>query len=342
MLRKWKPSWRRVAVWLVVLVVVLETARVLFGTNRHVVIPGMLYRYNQPSAASLECAIADDGIRTVVNLRGFCPGPESPWYAEEVRITNANGISQEDITLSANRLPPPIELRRLIEVFDRSEYPMLFHCKRGADRTGLAATIGMLLYSDASLNRARRQLWPRFGHFRFGRTAAIDEFFEIYERWLDGREHTPALFRDWAAKHYTPGATAGELSLTGGRSIDVPLLTPVGQWLAVKINAKNTAHDAWEMKPGNYAGVHVQFSVQNTLGAYVHSGQAGLFRRTVKPGETIELTIAIPPLNVPGRYFVRVDLMNATEAGVPIRQTGFYQFGSDPMMLAIEAQGPTR
>ena len=44
--------------------------------------------------------------------------------------------------------------------------------------------IDLLLYTDAALARARRQLWPRYGHFRFGRTAAMDAFLDRYETWL--------------------------------------------------------------------------------------------------------------------------------------------------------------
>ena len=60
----------------------------------------------------------------------------------------------------------------------------MLHCQRGADRTGLAATVVRLLFTDDSVGKARRQLLPRYGHFRVGRTAVIDQFFDYYEAWL--------------------------------------------------------------------------------------------------------------------------------------------------------------
>lgn len=314
---------------------VYEAARVVLGPNRHEVIPGRVYRSAQPTGDDLRELIAEKGIRTVTCLRGFCPGPQAPWYEDEVRATNAAGVSQEDVTLSANRLPPPDELRRLIEVLDGTEYPILFHCKQGADRTGLVAAVVLLLDSDATLDRARWQLLPRYGHFRFGRTAAIDDFFDRYEAWLAGRgeAHTPARFRDYAANHYSPGPAAGTLTLDAP-----PGPVPADRWLALKVTAANTSAEAWEMKPGNYAGVHVDFTVQTEAGDLVYRGQAGLFRRAVPPGGSVGLTLAVPPLKTPGRYSLRADLMDATGAAVPVRQTGFYQFGADPLLVTIEVK----
>src|SRR5438105_1957845 len=112
---------------------------VLVGPNRHTVIPGRVYRCSQPGPDDLAYAVNRYGIRTVINLRGF--SPEYDWYKDEARATLASGINQEDVTLSANRLPPPPEMRRLLEILDRTEYPILIHCKQGADRTGLVSAM---------------------------------------------------------------------------------------------------------------------------------------------------------------------------------------------------------
>src|SRR5262249_25709305 len=140
------------------------------------------------------------GVRTVINLRGTCP--ETDWYVGEARATHAAGVSQEDLALSAKRLPAPDEVRRLIDVLDHTEYPITFHCQRGADRTGLVGTAARLLLTGDTLPEARRQLWPRYGHISAGRTAEIDRFFNLYEAWLSGTPHTPERFRDWATNHY--------------------------------------------------------------------------------------------------------------------------------------------
>src|SRR6185369_17020498 len=101
--------------------------------------------------------------------------------------------------LSAKRHPPPSEIRRLIEVFDRTEYPVILHCARGSDRTGLASAVAVLLLTDGGLPAARRQMWPRYGHLNAGRTALLDLFFDYYEAALAsrGETHTPDRFRKW-------------------------------------------------------------------------------------------------------------------------------------------------
>lgn len=328
----------RVALLLTAALVFAEVLRVLVGDNLHAVIPGEIYRCSQPTANGLRDIVAKHHIKTVINLRGYSPAADTDWYVSETRTTHELGISQEDVTLSALRLPPPAELRRLIDVLDHTERPVLFHCKQGADRTGMIAAMVLLLYTDADLDRARRQLWPRYGHFRFGRTAAMDGFLDRYEIWLAGRPHSSAVFRDWVLHHYTPGPASGTLAFADPGPLDRPWPVAADKWLAIPVRATNTSAEAWELKPGDHAGIHVAFIVQNAKGEDVYKGKAGLFRRTVRPGESIALTLAVPPLKAAGAYTLKADLMDATGAGVPVRTTTFYQFGNDPLMAFIKVK----
>src|SRR5207245_9842713 len=106
-------------------------------------------RRGQQSRRGVEQIVRDRGIRTVINLRG-CSAAFA-WYQEECRATAGLDIAQEDICLSSGRLPSATEIRRLMEVLDRCEYPLLLHCRRGADRTGLVSALVLLLQTDASL-----------------------------------------------------------------------------------------------------------------------------------------------------------------------------------------------
>src|SRR5687768_13280374 len=71
------------------LLVLAEALRVLVGTNRHAVIPGKVYRSNQPSPDGLRDATAELGIRTVINLRGYGGINPNDWYPDEARVTSA-------------------------------------------------------------------------------------------------------------------------------------------------------------------------------------------------------------------------------------------------------------
>ena len=326
-----RPLWRRIVRGLVIVAVVAflaEAVRVTALANRHTVIPGKVYRSAQPSEDDVRELVRDKGIKTILNLRGLCQ--DTDWYQEESRSAHDLGISQEDITLSANALPPPNELRRVVEVLDRTEYPVLIHCRRGADRTGLVSTMALLLHTDATLGEARQQLWLRYGHFRFGRTASMDKFFDLYEAFLEDGTHTPARFRDWVARHYCPGPARSHLSWVEPFPNGIAASIPVG----LPVRAQNLSNVPWELKPGTFASVHVSFAVFNDAGKDVFSNRAGFRFETVPVGRSTEVLIPLPGL-APGRYKLVVELHDATSGGIPFLTNSFVKFGDDSLVAEL-------
>jgi protein tyrosine phosphatase (PTP) superfamily phosphohydrolase (DUF442 family) len=316
-----RPPWR----WLVLGALVVtgfvgaEAARVLLGENVHVLVPGRVYRCAQPSPEMLHRLVEQHGIRTVVNLRGCCEG--FPWYEDECRATQELDIAQEDVSMSAGRLPSPQSLRRLVEVLDRAAYPILLHCRRGADRTGLAAAVVVLLQSDAGLAEARRQMGIRFGHLALGRPAELDRLLDIYADWLRGRnaEHTRLLFRRWALNEYTAGETFCQLEW-----LEKPGSVRAGESFAVRLRAHNVTAHPWRMSPSRSAGVHVCYLVWDDTGRQVDGGRAGLFEAEVAAGESVEVTVPLSGLSRPGRYRLFLDLIDE-------RRCLFFQTGSEPL-----------
>lgn len=304
-----------------------EAVRVFALTNRHTVIPGRVYRSAQLSPDELAAVIRDKGIKTVLNLRGHCP--DVPWYVGEARTTHAAGVSQEDITLSAKRLPAPAEVRRLVEVLDRTEYPVLAHCQRGADRTGLVSMAALLLLTDATPARARRQLWPRYGHISAGRTAVIDQFFDFYDDWLaaTGQGHTPDRFRQWATHHYCPGPYRADLKLTDPQ----PVTVPAGRGFVLTVRATNTAVEPWHFQPAA-GGVQLRYQLYTPGGQKLHTGHAGRLTATVRPGASIDLAAGFPPLK-PGKYLVHADLLDTQP--IDILDADFVQYGSEPLVVEV-------
>jgi protein tyrosine phosphatase (PTP) superfamily phosphohydrolase (DUF442 family) len=305
-----------------------EAARVVLGSNKHTVIPGRVYRTAQLSQQNLERAIAENHIRTVINLRGF--GPDQSWYLAEARATHAAGISQEDITLSAKRFPPQSEIIRLIEVLDRTEYPVLIHCAQGADRTGLASVIVLLLYTNADLETARRQMWPRYGHLPVGRTVVLDQFFDYYEAWLAarGQQHTPELFRTWVKSAYCPGPFRASLEVIA----PLPLVVPVGRGFTVTIRATNRAIEPWNFTTGATGGIKFRYALLKE-GKYIYRGQGGQLARTVQPGESIDFVAGFPPIPAPMEGMLWADMLDAQP--LDILETDFVQYGSEALMQPI-------
>jgi hypothetical protein len=308
-----------------------EAARVLAGSNEHTVIPGKVYRSAQLSREKLQRVIAEKKIRTVINLRGCCP--ETAWYRGDAEAAHAAGISQEDLTFSAKRYPHPGEIRRLIEVFDRTAYPVLMHCAAGADRTGLASAISVILLTDASLAKARRQLWPRYGHFRVGRTARLDDFFDYYESWLAGRgePHSAERFRAWCADHYCPGPFRARIELVEPR----PLVVAPMRGFTVGIRATNASVEPWTFATGGSGGIRLRYTLYTKAGEQTYRGHAGLVARRVEPGESIDLAAGFPPLNA-GAYMLHADLLDAQS--IDLLDTDFAQYGSDPLIVDLKVK----
>jgi hypothetical protein len=308
-----------------VLAVTGETGRVLVGGNIHVLIPGRAYRCAQPSPAGLERLIRVYDIRTVINLRG-CSNP-FPWYLNECRVTERLDIAQEDICFSAGRLPAVHELRHLVEVLDHCEYPILFHCQRGADRTGLTAAVILLLQSDVNFAAARRQLGLRYGHLALGRPANLDWFFDLYERWLrtHGLSHSRANFRRWAVHEYCPGPCRCRLEW-----VEKPHALRCWQPSALRIRAHNTSEETWRLSADSNAGVHLIYNLFDENYQYQTTGRSGLFRARVPPGGSIDLTLALPSLR-PGRYLLMVDMIDE-------QQCSFYQTGSEPLEEELDVR----
>jgi protein tyrosine/serine phosphatase len=319
----WRVVLRGVVLGLL-LVVVLEAVRVLGGSNFHVVVPGAVYRCAYPSPAFLEQTIRTHGIRTVVNLRG-CSDP-MPWYLDECRTTARCDVVQEDVSMSAGRLPSVQTIRELVQILDRAEYPILIHCHKGIDRTGLVSAMVLLLHTDTSLAVARTQLSPRFAHMPFGRSGYLDRFFDLYEEWLErqGRDHSRANFRLFAESYYCPGPCRCLMEV-----VHVPEPTfPRGQPSSITVRCRNTSIKPWYLKPGPGAGVHLRYQLMDSEERVLDRGNAGLFEATVHPEDYVDLTVVLPALGK-GRYLLRVDMMDGQHAY-------FYQTGSEPLMLEVE------
>src|SRR5262249_50274300 len=263
---------------------------------------------------------------TVVNLRGTCL--QLPWYLEESRATERLNLSQQDVCLSAGRSPSVPEMRRLVEGLDRSEYPILLHCRRGADRTGLAATVVLLLQTGATLPEARRQLGPRYGHVAIGRPRYLDRFFDLYEAWLDNQSkaHTPTLFRSWLLHEYCPEGCRARLSL-----LEAPRAIRVGEPFNVRVRAANQSKTTWRLKAGTNAGIHAGFILWDPQDHWLAEGRAGLIEAEVPPGQSIDIVVPLPAMKQPGKHRLLVDMVDE-------QQSWFWQTGSEPLEEELEVR----
>ncbi len=163
--------------------------------NIHSVDGGRLVRCAQLDADDYAELIEEYGIRTVVRLRGGKPGDEG---FDATRLpTEAAGATFVHLPTSATRMPERDYLVNIWRTIQTAEYPMLVHCKAGADRTGLASAL-YVLHRTGDLRLAKEQLhtFP-YLHMGWGRTDAMDQVLEQYEPYAGVLD-----FGDWAATIY--------------------------------------------------------------------------------------------------------------------------------------------
>jgi protein tyrosine/serine phosphatase len=168
----------------------------LFYANCHK-ISNKAWRSAQPAPHHIR-RFAQAGIRTIVNLRGErqCG---SYWLEQEACARH--GLKLVNFQIRSRAAPTREELMGAKRLFEEVEYPMLMHCKSGADRAGLMSVLYRFLQEGVPLNEATQELSLKYGHFRQADTGILDYFFEKY---LADSADSAIPFFDWVDTVYDP------------------------------------------------------------------------------------------------------------------------------------------
>ena len=159
-----------------------------------------VYRSNQPSARQLTALHDRFGLKTVLNLRG---DTDQSFYLFEAEACQKLGITLVDLALSASKAPSKAKLEELFRLLQTLPRPLLIHCKSGADRTGLAAFMYLLLIEQQPFAVARRQLSFRYLHVANSPAGIQDHILRHYEVALLA---TGIGFMEWVRQGYNPAA----------------------------------------------------------------------------------------------------------------------------------------
>ena len=171
--------------------------------NTHEVAPGRLWRSYQPSPADLK-RWKQRGVKTIVNLRGDKP---SGFLFLEKEACDGLGLDLVTLRTWSREAPPKAFLKDARALFDRIAYPALIHCKSGADRAGLMATLFLFFSEEAPLDEAMEQLSFRYGHVRSGKTGVIDAALKAYIAYAEARGialNDVDAFFEWVNGDYDP------------------------------------------------------------------------------------------------------------------------------------------
>lgn len=164
--------------------------------NRHQ-LDAHAMRSAQPTPGQIR-RLAAGGLKTIVNLRGEreC----GSFWLEEQACREA-GIELVSYRVRSRAAPTPAEVLGARDLFNELEYPILMHCKSGADRAGLMSVLYLFLHRGVPLETAVKQLSLRYGHIRQAETGVLDYFFE---RYMAANREKPIAFIDWLTTVYDP------------------------------------------------------------------------------------------------------------------------------------------
>ena len=189
-----ETRWGRLKAWLSMHLVDHGFVRAMY--NNFYSLSDSMYRCSQPSPAQIEEYHAQYGIKTILNLRG-----ENPYGSHflEVEACEKLGIKLQMFRLYSRQPPTAQDIHDLKKVFAGLEYPALMHCKSGADRAGMGATLYRILHLGHDVQTALAELNWRYGHFRKSEAGVLDFFLETY---LARNAREPIAFLDWVDTEY--------------------------------------------------------------------------------------------------------------------------------------------
>lgn len=171
-------------------------------SNAHWLSPELV-RANQPWPFQVK-AWRDRGIRTIVTLRH---GVDSHHVLEQ-EACDKYGVKLVYFIVWSREAPSREQVLGAKALFEELEYPVMMHCKSGADRVGLMSVLYKHFRQKLPISEAMRQLDLKFGHVRAGLTGVLDYCFEKYVHEV---EPLGISFEDWVkSPAYNPHAIKHE------------------------------------------------------------------------------------------------------------------------------------
>ena len=198
MKKKLKHSLLIIAAIIVILIIgfgLYEAINKIDG-NFHTVIPGMIYRSAQPHPKTLEREIKQYNIKSILNMRG--ENHSRAWYQNEINVAKKMKIQHYDVKTSAHKLPKISQIKKTIFILQSAPKPILIHCRSGADRSGLASAISVILFAkDPSINTIEHQ--ASWQYCAISPITVGHQFIMNYINWLAAHNLTnsKATFLQW-------------------------------------------------------------------------------------------------------------------------------------------------
>jgi len=154
------------------------------------------YRSNQPFPWQILADKNKRDIKTIINLRGVrnC----SSFFLEKETCEKHN-LQLINFPVTSRAAPKIETILAAKKLFNEIEYPVIMHCKSGADRAGLMSALYLILHKNISVDEAKKQLSFKYLHLKHAKTGILDAFFDSYLK-----ENKNQDFLDWVKNDYDP------------------------------------------------------------------------------------------------------------------------------------------
>lgn len=174
------------------------------------------YRSNHPSPAFVKKLHKKYQVKTIISMRR---ADTTGAYLLEKEACDKYGITLINHPMSSRSLPDVDKVLQAKEILENAEYPILIHCKSGADRAGMMSVFYKLFIDQEPIEEALKQLSMKYGHFRWAETGKLDYFFDHY---LEFKSKNPDTdFLDWLQNHYDKPALNEQFHSAGWANIVV-------------------------------------------------------------------------------------------------------------------------
>ena len=122
----------------------------------------------------------------------------SSYYLEKETCEKYN-IKLINFPVTSRETPKAETILAAKELFKEVEYPIIMHCKSGADRAGLMSALYLILNENISVEKAKNQLSFKYLHLKYAKTGILDAFFDNYLK-----ENSNKPFINWIKEDYDP------------------------------------------------------------------------------------------------------------------------------------------
>ena len=209
-----KTPWQRIKAHLSAWLIDHEILRVFYRNFSK--LSSNAFRSNHPSPRFIYKLQKRHEIKTIISMRR---ADQTGQYLLEKEACEQLGINLINHPMSSRSFPDALKVLEAKKILENAEYPILIHCKSGADRAGMMSVFYKHFILKQPISEALSELSMRYGHFRWADTGKLDVFFESF---LSYEKLNPQVsFETWLTTVYDKDALNAQFKADGWANIVV-------------------------------------------------------------------------------------------------------------------------